>query len=111
MEKDAELIRPISAIAAQLGLVIQRKRMEEGLRKAAERLELRIEERTAELLKANKLLQDEIAERRQKEEQLRKFSHAIEQKPKLDNNHRHKGQNRICQSKVTQLTGYTLKKS
>ena len=106
-EKDEELIRLISAIAAQLGLVIQRKRIEDELRKAYERLELRIEERTAELLKANKLLQDEIAERRQKEERLRKFSHAIEQSPSSVIITDVKGNIEYVNPKFTRLTGYT----
>ena len=106
-EKDASLIKLISTIASQLGLVIHRKQMEEGLRKAYERLELRIEERTAELLKANKLLQDEVAERRQKEERLRKFSHAIEQSPSSIIITDVKGNIEYANPKFMQLTGYT----
>ncbi|MCR4319673.1 MAG: PAS domain S-box protein [Candidatus Brocadiaceae bacterium] len=106
-EKDASLIRLISAIASQLGLVVQRKLMEDELRKAYERLEIRIEERTAELLKANKLLQDEIAERRQKEEQLRKFSHAIEQSSSSIIITDTKGKIEYVNPKFTRLTGYT----
>jgi len=102
-EKDASL----STIASQLGLVVQRKQMEEGLRKAYERLELRIEARTAELLKANKLLQDEVAERRQKEERLRKFSHAIEQSPSSIIITDVKGNIEYANPKFMQLTGYT----
>jgi len=106
-EKDASLIKLISTIASQLGLVIHRKQMEEGLRKAYERLELRIEERTAELLKANKLLQDEVAERRQKEERLRKFSHAIEQSPSSIIITDVKGNIEYANPKFMQVTGYT----
>ncbi len=106
-EKDVSLIKLISTIASQLGLVIHRKQMEEGLRKAYERLELRIEERTAELLKANKLLQDEVAERRQKEERLRKFSHAIEQSPSSIIITDVKGNIEYANPKFMQLTGYT----
>ena len=106
-EKDVSLIRLISAIAAQLGLVIRRKQMEEELRKGYERLEIRIEERTAELLKANKLLQDEIAERRQKEEQLRKYSHAIEQSPSSIIITDVKGNIEYANPKFMQVTGYT----
>ena len=106
-EEETHLIKLISAIASQLGLVVQRKLMEDGLRKAYERLEIRIEERTAELLKANKLLQDEIAERRQKEERLRKFSHAIEQSPSSIIITDIKGNIEYVNPKFTRLTGYT----
>lgn len=106
-EKDVSRIKLISAIASQLGLVVHRKQMEEGLRKAYERLELRTEERTAELLKANKLLQDEVAERRQKEERLRKFSHAIEQSPSSIIITDTKGTIEYVNPKFMQLTGYT----
>ena len=77
------------------------------MRKAYERLELRIEARTAELLKANKLLQDEVAERRQKEERLRKFSHAIEQSPSSIIITDVKGNIEYANPKFMQLTGYT----
>lgn len=106
-EEDTHLIKLISAIASQLGLVVQRKLMEDELRKAYERLEIRIEERTAELLKANKLLQDEIAERRQKEERLRKFSHAIEQSTSSIIITDTKGKIEYVNPKFTRLTGYT----
>ena len=106
-EKDEELIRLISAIAAQLGLVIQRKLIEDELRKAYERLEIRIEERTAELLKTNKLLQDEVAERRQKEERLRKFSNTIEQSRSSIIITDTKGNIEYVNPKFTHLTGYT----
>jgi len=48
-----------------------RKKAEELLRKAHEELELRVVERTAELARANALLQDEIAERKRAENTLR----------------------------------------
>jgi PAS domain S-box-containing protein len=48
-----------------------RKKAEELLRKAHEELELRVVERTAELARANALLQEEIAERKRAENTLR----------------------------------------
>lgn len=50
----------------------QRLRMEEELRQANERLELRVLARTTELLQSNERLEHEIAERRLAEEQLRR---------------------------------------
>jgi len=49
----------------------QRKRAEEDLKRARDQLELRVEERTFELTKANKQLQREISERKQTQEELR----------------------------------------
>jgi PAS domain S-box-containing protein len=51
--------------------ITDRKKAEELLRKAHEELELRVVERTAELARANALLQEEIAERKRAENTLR----------------------------------------
>lgn len=56
----------------------QRRRMEDELREANERLEARVGERTAELERANDRLRLEIAERRLAEEQLRLLGSAVE---------------------------------
>jgi PAS domain S-box-containing protein len=50
--------------------ISERRRAEAALRQAYEQLELRVAERTAELAQANLELKHEIAERRQKEDQL-----------------------------------------
>jgi PAS domain S-box-containing protein len=60
--------------AAILGTFLDidaRKKAEELLQKAHEELERRVAERTSELARANRLLQDEIAERRRAENALR----------------------------------------
>ncbi len=50
--------------------ITQHKQAEDKLRKAYDELERRVEERTAELSKANAILKEQIAERRQAEEAL-----------------------------------------
>jgi len=51
--------------------ITDRKQAEETLRKARDELEVRVEERTAELARANKVLEAEIAERKKTEKALR----------------------------------------
>jgi two-component system cell cycle sensor histidine kinase/response regulator CckA len=50
----------------------ERKRIEEELRRTHEDLELRVKERTADLILLNEQLQEQIAERKQAEEAMRK---------------------------------------
>jgi len=51
--------------------ITERKQAEEALRKARDELEARVEERTAELAQANKVLESEVAERKKTEKALR----------------------------------------
>jgi len=60
----------IIAVQGVMRDISERKRAEEALRKAHEDLERRVEQRTAELAKANKELQAEITERKRAEEGL-----------------------------------------
>jgi signal transduction histidine kinase len=59
-------------LARAILYAIERKRTEEALRKIQNELELRVQERTAELEKANEELRGEIAERQKAEEALQK---------------------------------------
>jgi PAS domain S-box-containing protein len=68
-----EMVEVLEGMAMQLGTAIQRVRAEEELRKAHDRLEIQVEERTAELAKANEELRNEIAERKALEEMLRRY--------------------------------------
>ena len=62
--------------------VTDRKRAEEALKRAREELEMRVRERTEELLKANELLKKEIKERKVAERGLRKSEKALKVKAK-----------------------------
>jgi PAS domain S-box-containing protein len=54
--------------------ITKRKQAEKALRKAHDELEVRVEERTAELAQANKVLESEVAERKKEEETLDKVN-------------------------------------
>ena len=66
----SEAGRPVS-VQGILRDITERKRAEEALRRARDELEMRVQERTAELTAANRQLQREIAEHRRTEEALR----------------------------------------
>jgi PAS domain S-box-containing protein len=66
-EQDLEAIGRVAEFYA---LAIQRNRVEEALQKAKDELEKRVEDRTAELIRANKQLKAEIKERIRFQEQL-----------------------------------------
>ncbi|MFQ5869002.1 MAG: PAS domain S-box protein, partial [Candidatus Zixiibacteriota bacterium] len=57
--------------------ITERKKAEEALRKAHDELEIRVQERTAELVRANEDLQAEIAERKRVEDALRLQSEIV----------------------------------
>ncbi len=66
-----QISHALETIAAIVGSAIARIRAEQALRRAHHQLELRVEERTARLQKANESLQREIGARRDSERALR----------------------------------------
>ncbi|HEV8700973.1 MAG TPA: MASE1 domain-containing protein [Candidatus Polarisedimenticolia bacterium] len=73
-EPDDTQLQMMATLANQIGEVVQRQRAEDGLRLAHAELEARIARRTAQLSEANRALQEEIAERNQAEDSLRRLS-------------------------------------
>jgi signal transduction histidine kinase len=74
-ERDLLLIKRLAAFYA---LAIQRKRSDDELHEAREQLEKRVRERTAQLVKANETLQEEIAVRQQTQEEMKHAKEAAE---------------------------------
>ncbi|HET7852837.1 MAG TPA: sigma 54-interacting transcriptional regulator [Candidatus Methylomirabilis sp.] len=86
IEPDEPLLEVMAHIGTQLGRVIERTQAKAALQQAKDDLEIRVDERTAELMVANENLRREVAERsraqvalRQAEEKYRSiFEHAVE---------------------------------
>jgi len=70
LEPDATLLNMMTAISSEIGQFQQRRRAEEGLRRAHDELEARVQQRTADLKTANARLHAAIAERRRLEYEL-----------------------------------------
>jgi PAS domain S-box-containing protein len=70
MEQDPSHTNMMSAIGSEAGQFVQRRSAEEALRRARDELEVRVQERTAELESANGRLQASIAERKRLENEL-----------------------------------------
>ncbi|MDD3581530.1 MAG: PAS domain S-box protein [Desulfobacca sp.] len=77
-----QLITELSAMRRRIaeleGLAAERQRNKEVLRKVYDDLEQRIEARTAELLRTNEQLKQEIEERKRAEEELKKIKEYLE---------------------------------
>jgi PAS domain S-box-containing protein len=70
MEPDQTLLNMMTAIASEIGQFIQRRSAEENLRRAHDELELRVQQRTADLKTANTRLELAINERKRLEHEL-----------------------------------------
>lgn len=67
-------------LARSIQYAIERKRVRDALRRSHEDLERRVVERTAELARANQLLQQEVTERKRIEDALRDALHQLERR-------------------------------
>jgi PAS domain S-box-containing protein len=65
--------------------ITERRRMDEALRTSHDQLEIRVQERTAELARVNEELRAEITERKRTEEALRKLTHDLNERVKQIN--------------------------
>ncbi len=70
MEPDSTLSNMMTAIGSEIGQFIKRRSAEEELRRAHDELELRVQQRTADLKTANSKLQAAISERKRLEHEL-----------------------------------------
>ncbi len=71
IEPDRHLLEVMAQIGTQLGRAVERKRAADALRKAHDELEVRVQERTAQLTGANTLLSEQMERLRRFEEVLR----------------------------------------
>jgi two-component system, NarL family, sensor histidine kinase UhpB len=70
MEPDPTTLNMMTAISSEIGQFMQRRHAEEALRRAHDELEMRVEQRTAELNTANAKLHKAIADRQRLEYEL-----------------------------------------
>lgn len=67
----------INSLAEMLRSYFERREAQEALQRAHDGLELRVKERTAELVSLNKALEAEIAERKRTEEKIRSYQEEL----------------------------------
>ena len=74
------MVEALERVALELGTAIQRVESEEALRVAHDQLEVRVQQRTAELTRANRALQTEIMERTRLEREILRVSEQEQQR-------------------------------
>jgi signal transduction histidine kinase/FixJ family two-component response regulator len=84
MDPDQNVDNMILAISSELGQFIHRRTAEEALRRAHDELEVRVQQRTAELKAANAKLQNSIAERKRLETELLEITEKERRRIALD---------------------------
>jgi PAS domain S-box-containing protein len=84
LEQDQSLSNMMNAIGSELGQFIQRRSAEEALRRAHDELEVRVQERTAELQSTNRELGTAIAERKRLENELLEITEKERRRIALD---------------------------
>jgi PAS domain S-box-containing protein len=70
LEPDLMVLNMMTAISSEIGQFMERRSAEEALRRAHDELEMRVQQRTADLKTANARLHAAIAERRRLEDEL-----------------------------------------
>jgi PAS domain S-box-containing protein len=70
LEENSTLLSMMTAIGSEIGQFVQRRSAEEALRRAHDELEMRVQERTAELKRTNASLETAIDDRKRLEHEL-----------------------------------------
>jgi len=107
---DEEELKLLGIVAQQIEIVINNARQAEELQKAKEELELRVYDRTKELIDINKELTREIMERKRAEETLRKrteqvlrYQRVLLKLAKMDNSDLHSALKKITEADAKTL--------
>jgi len=111
------MVEVLEGVGMQLGTAVQRVRAEEGLREAKDKLEVRVRQRTADLVEAVERLEDEVRDRLRAERALVEqskvleafFSHTITPLVFLDRNFNfirvNEAYARACKKEVADFVG------
>jgi PAS domain S-box-containing protein len=108
-EPDTTTLNMMMAIGSEIGQFIQRRQAEEALRCAHDELEMRVQQRTADLVRANSQLQAAIAERERLERELLEITEKERRRIGLDL-HDDLGQKLSGIAMMTKGLGLRLKK-
>lgn len=103
----------IKAVADRLKNIIESKLAEEALKKAHDNMESGIRERTIELKKANELLEQEVADRKEVEDRLREREKCLQKQSKVlvelaTRRALHRGDLNAALQEITKVSSETL---